>query len=163
MCKSNALHRPITTNLSESPSKAPTKQLTSYQLCQTDGVRTRLNFSTKGGSLAAFGIHNSVQILQGNDFNVSGKSWSIDSAPLNAKVGSAGPSTAQLMSHIAPVNWADFAHNHPEYVVTCSSDKTVKLWDWRTRTVKLNVDLRKQGRGIGTYLTSKLALTLLHR
>ena len=137
---------------SESPSKAPTKQLTSYQLCQTDGVRTRLNFSTKGGSLAAFGIHNSVQILQGNDYNINSKGWNIDtnsSSVPSTKTSSLGPATSQLMSHIAPVNWSDFSHSYPEYVVTCSDDKTVKLWDWRTRTVKLNVDLRKQGRGLG--------------
>ena len=134
--------------------------MTSYQLCQTDGVRTRLNFSTKGGSLAAFGIHNSVQILQGNDFNVGGKGWNVDNTPTNTKVGALGPSTAQLMGHIAPVNWADFAHNHPEYVVTCSSDRAVKLWDWRTRTVKLNIDLRKQGRGIGIHLKYNLGVTI---
>ena len=140
----------------ESPSKVPTKQLTSYQLCHTDGVRTRLNFSTKGGSLAAFGIHNSVQILQGNDNPSSTKGWNLETCNSssqtnnNAKTANAlGPATSQLMSHIGPVNWADFSHSYPEYVVTSSEDKTVKLWDWRTRTVKLNVDLRKQGRGIG--------------
>ena len=133
-------------------SKAPSKQLTSYQLCQTDGVRTRLNFSTKGGSLAAFGIHNSVQILQGNDYNLNSKGWNLEnSIPTATKASALGPATSQLMSHIGPVNWADFSHNYPEYVVTSSEDKTVKLWDWRTRTVKLNVDLRKQGRGIGRY------------
>ena len=133
----------------ESPSKAPSKQLTSYQLCQTDGVRTRLNFSTKGGSIAAFGIHNSVQILQGNDYNTNSKCWNLDNSATRMTTSALGPATSQLSSHIAPVNWADFSHSYPEYVVTCSDDKTVKLWDWRTRTVKLNVDLRKQGRGIG--------------
>ena len=112
-------------------------------------MRTRLNFSTKGGALAAFGIHNSVQVLQGN---VSWKGWYSEStSSSNVTTTALGPATSQLMSHIAPVNWADFAHNYPEYVVTCSNDKAVKLWDWRTRTVKLNIDLKKQGRGIGSY------------
>ena len=102
--------------------------------------------------MAAFGIHNSVQILQGNDSNVNSKGWYSDViSSSTVKTSALGPATSQLMSHIAPVNWADFAHNNPEYVVTCSNDKAVKLWDWRTRTVKLNVDLKKQGRGIGSY------------
>ena len=102
--------------------------------------------------MAAFGIHNSVQILQGNDYNPNSKGWnSENSTPSITKTSALGPATSQLMSHIGPVNWADFSHNYPEYVVTSSEDKTVKLWDWRTRTVKLNVDLRKQGRGIGIH------------
>ena len=33
--------------------------------------------------------------------------------------------------------------------VTSSCDRTVKVWDWRSKTPKLHVDLRKQGRGTG--------------
>ena len=53
------------------------------------------------------------------------------------------------MGHIAPVNSVDFASGNSDYLVTSGRDRAVKIWHWRSKTVKLNIDLRKYGRGTG--------------
>ena len=53
------------------------------------------------------------------------------------------------MGHIAPVNSVDFASGNSDYLVTSGRDRAVKIWQWRSKTVKLNIDLRKCGRGTG--------------
>ena len=53
------------------------------------------------------------------------------------------------MGHIAPVNSVDFASGNSDYLVTSGRDRAVKIWHWRSKAVKLNIDLRKQGRGTG--------------
>ena len=56
------------------------------------------------------------------------------------------------MGHIAPVNSVDFASGNSDYLVTSGRDRAVKIWHWRSKTVKLNIDLRKYGRGTGLLL-----------
>ena len=56
------------------------------------------------------------------------------------------------MGHIAPVNSVDFASGNSDYLVTSGRDRAVKIWQWRSKTVKLNIDLRKYGRGTGLLL-----------
>ena len=56
---------------------------------------------------------------------------------------------SRLMGHIAPVNSVDFASGNSDYLVTSGRDRAVKIWQWRSKTVKLNIDLRKCGRGTG--------------
>ena len=53
------------------------------------------------------------------------------------------------MGHIAPVNSVDFANGNSDYLVTSGRDRAVKIWHWKSKTVKLTVDLRKHGRGAG--------------
>ena len=53
------------------------------------------------------------------------------------------------MGHIAPVNSVDFAGGNSDYLVTSGRDRAVKIWHWRSKAVKLNIDLRKEGRGTG--------------
>ena len=57
------------------------------------------------------------------------------------------------MGHIAPVNSVDFAAGNSDYLVTSGRDRAVKIWHWRSKAVKLNIDLRKNGRGIGKIAT----------
>ena len=59
---------------------------------------TRLNYSSRGDHLAAFGIQNTAQIMSDTDTGVAG---------LDPSGGH------QLMGHIAPVNWVDFGHHRP--------------------------------------------------
>jgi WD40 repeat protein len=55
------------------------------------------------------------------------------------------------MGHIAPVNSVDFASSNSDFLVTSGRDRAVKIWHWKSKTVKLNIDLRKQGRGTGKH------------
>ena len=55
------------------------------------------------------------------------------------------------MGHIAPVNSVDFANGNNAYLVTSGRDRAVKIWHWKSKTVKLTVDLRKHGRGAGKF------------
>ena len=57
------------------------------------------------------------------------------------------------MGHIAPVNSVDFANGNSDYLVTSGRDRAVKIWHWKSKTVKLTVDLRKHGRGAGLLVT----------
>ena len=50
------------------------------------------------------------------------------------------------------VNSVDFASGNSDYLVTSGRDRAVKIWHWRSKTVKLNIDLRKYGRGTGLLL-----------
>ena len=59
---------------------------------------TRLNYSSRGDHLAAFGIQNTAQIMSDTDNRVAGPDPS---------------GGQQLMGHIAPVNWVDFGHHRP--------------------------------------------------
>ena len=60
------------------------------------------------------------------------------------------------MGHIAPVNSVDFANESSDILVTSGRDRAVKIWHWKSKTVKLNIDLRKQGRGTGMYKKTNL-------
>ena len=62
----------------------------------------------------------------------------------------------RLMGHIAPVNSVDFAGGNSDYLVTSGRDRAVKIWHWRSKAVKLNIDLRKEGRGTGQPYSRKL-------
>ena len=62
----------------------------------------------------------------------------------------------RLMGHIAPVNSVDFAGGNSDYLVTSGRDRAVKIWHWRSKAVKLNIDLRKEGRGTGQPFNRKL-------
>ena len=66
------------------------------------------------------------------------------------------------MGHIAPVNSVDFASGNSDYLVTSGRDRAVKIWHWRSKTVKLNIDLRKYGRGTGLLLFNYYVYEILN-
>ena len=68
---------------------------------------------------------------------------------------------SRLMGHIAPVNSVDFASGNSDYLVTSGRDRAVKIWQWRSKTVKLNIDLRKYGRGTGLLVLTISLLKIL--
>uniref|UniRef100_A0A0K2USB4 WD repeatcontaining protein 27like [Strongylocentrotus purpuratus] n=1 Tax=Lepeophtheirus salmonis TaxID=72036 RepID=A0A0K2USB4_LEPSM len=81
-----------------------------------DGVLSRLKFSPNGKYIGSYGSEKSAQIL-----NVNGKEG------------------VHLVGHTGPVNSIDFSHSRGYSVLTCGTDKTVRLWDWKARVNKVTI------------------------
>ena len=112
------------------PPSPPCRRLRLWE----DSAKSQLAVSGSGKTLAVTGAHNSVQLL--NITSLLGKSTDTE-----GEVTSEGQ---RLVGHSAPVTSADFSRTG-DWLATAGEDRTVKIWDWRSRRVVMDVDSRRGG------------------
>ena len=112
------------------PPTRPARRLRFWE----DSARSQLAFSASGRNLAITGANNSIQVVASNVL-------------LGKEQGKDGLTTGdgqRLVGHKGPVASAEF-NRTGEWLASAGEDKVVKLWDWRSRRVIMDVDSKKGG------------------
>ena len=112
------------------PPTRPSRRLRFWE----DSARSQLTFSASGRNLAITGANNSIQVIA--------------SSLLLGKEHRSGEDLVgegqRLVGHKGPVSSADF-NRTGDWLASAGEDKVVKLWDWRSRRVIMDVDSKKGG------------------
>ena len=111
----------------------PSKQICKMRIWD-ESAKSQLAFMPSGKSLAISGAHNSIQILPGNV--LLNEALEKNDSPVNTG--------QRLVGHTAAVNSLEFSRTG-DWLATGGDDMVVKIWDWRSRRVIMDVNSRRGG------------------
>ena len=111
----------------------PSKQVCKLRLWD-ETAKSELAFMPSGKSLAVSGAHNSIQVLSGNTL----LNETAESSDVVVHKGQ------RLVGHTAAVNSLDFSRTG-DWLASAGEDMVVKIWDWRSRRVIMDVNSRRGG------------------
>ena len=110
----------------------PTKQICKVRIWD-ESAKSQLAFMPSGKSLAISGAHNSIQVLSGY---VLLNEMEKNDSPVNTG--------QRLVGHTSAVNSLEFSRTG-DWLATGGDDMVVKIWDWRSRRVIMDVNSKRGG------------------